>query len=176
VTWAKRLEDYPASDPTHPERSTTGVDHTTTYSEGLLVGYRWFESQHIEPLFPFGFGLGYSSFAVSGVRAERTPDGGADVHLQLRNSGKMADDAVPQVYLDAPRDRPEGIAFAPLTLAGFERVHLAPGASRNIDIHVAPRAFQYWSEHSHGWMATSGPRTIRVGLSARNTVATATLP
>ena len=176
VTWAKRLEDYPAGDPAHPERTDKGVDHTTTYSEGLLVGYRWFDSQHIDPLFPFGFGLGYSTFVISDVRAQRTTDGGATVHVRVRNAGKMADDAVPQIYLEAPVDRPDGIAFAPRTLAGFERVHLGPGASRDVDIQLAPRAFQYWSEADSSWKRTTGPRTIRVGLSSRDLIGSATLP
>ena len=176
MTWAKRLEDYPAGDPAHLERTEKGVDHATSYSEGLLVGYRWFDSQHIEPQFPFGFGLGYSTFAISDVRAERAADGGATVHLQMRNTGKMADDVVPQVYLEAPADPPVGIAFAPRTLAGFERVHLAPGASRDIDIHLAARAFQYWSPGEHSWKSPAGPRTVQVGLSARDLGASATLP
>jgi beta-glucosidase len=175
VTWAKRLADYPATDPSHPERADKGVDHTTTYSEGLLVGYRWFDSQHIEPQFPFGFGLGYGAFAISDVRAERGADGGASVHLRLRNTGKTADDAVPQIYLEAPLNRPDGVAFAPRTLAGFERVHLAPGASRDVDIPLAPRALQFWSEHDQGWKIPTGPRTIRVGFSERDLAASATL-
>jgi beta-glucosidase len=175
VTWAKRLEDYPASDPSHPERSTKGVDHTTTYSEGLLVGYRWFDSQHIEPQFPFGFGLGYTTLDISNVRAARSVDGGATIHLRVENKGKLAGDAVPQAYLEAPSEQPQGIAFAPRTLAGFEKVHLAPGASRDIEIHVAPRAFQYWSENDHRWINANGPRTVRVGLSSRDFIASVTL-
>ena len=176
MTWAKRLEDYPAGDPSHPERTAQGVNHTTTYSEGLLVGYRWFDSQHIEPQFPLGFGLGYGTFAITNVRAERAADGGATVHLAVRNTGKIADDAVPQIYLEAPLERPDGIAFAPRTLAGFERVHLTAGASQDIEIHLAPRAFQYWSEADHRWNKAMGSRTIQVGLSSRDLFATVTLP
>jgi beta-glucosidase len=176
VTWAKRIEDYPATDPAHPERSDKGIDHTTTYSEGLLVGYRWFDSQHIEPQFPFGFGLSYGSFAISQVRAERAADGGATVHISVRNTGKRADDVVPQVYLEAPAERPEGIAFAPRTLAGFERVHLAPGTSSEVDIHLAARAFQYWSDKDQRWRSPAGARTLQVGFSERDIAASATLP
>jgi beta-glucosidase len=84
-TWAKRLEDYAANDPTHPERSAKGVNGTTTYSEGLNVGYRWFDQQHIEPLFPFGFGLSYASFEYSNLRVAASPDGGLDVSLRLKS-------------------------------------------------------------------------------------------
>ena len=60
VTWGKRLEDYPATDPRYPERSKKGVDGKTTYSEGVNVGYRWFDKENIEPLFAFGHGLSYT--------------------------------------------------------------------------------------------------------------------
>jgi beta-glucosidase len=176
MTWAKHLEDYPATNPAHPERTGKGIDRKTNYSEGLLVGYRWFDSQRIEPQFPFGFGLGYGTFEISEVRAERAIDGGAIVHLRVRNAGKVADDVVPQVYLEAPSSPPAGVAFAPRTLAGFERVHLAPGQSRDIDVYLTSRAFQCWSENEHRWMSPAGPRTVRVGLSERNLSASVTLP
>ena len=68
VTWGKSLADYPATDPKHPERSGKGVDGKTTYSEGVNVGYRWFDKQNIAPLFAFGHGLSYSTFKYGPVR------------------------------------------------------------------------------------------------------------
>lgn len=127
VTWAKQLQDYPATDPQHPERSAKGVNGVTTYSEGVLVGYRWFDAQHIEPLFPFGYGLSYTQFALSNLAAVRDADGGATVTMQIRNTGSVTGDAVPQIYLDAPQDKIEGAAFVPRTLVGFERISLNPG-------------------------------------------------
>jgi beta-glucosidase len=62
VTWAKHLEDYPVSDPRYPERTGNGVNRKTTYSEGVYVGYRWFDKENVDPLFPFGYGLSYSKF------------------------------------------------------------------------------------------------------------------
>jgi beta-glucosidase len=194
-TWARRLEDYPATDPAHPERSSKGVkpegrrpvdrahpeistlplDPRTTFSEGLLVGYRWFDHQHIEPVFPFGFGLSYSTYEVVDASGKRTADGGATVRLRVRNSGKLEGDMVPQLYLEAPSAPVEGIAFAPRTLVGFERLRLAPGATREITVQVAPRAFQYWSEAARGWQTPAGSRVIRVGLSSRELVAAVTL-
>ncbi len=79
MTWAKRLEDYPATDPAFPERSAKGVNGITTFSEGVNVGYRWFDTKRTEPQFPFGFGLSYTGFALSGAHAVRSADGGADV-------------------------------------------------------------------------------------------------
>jgi beta-glucosidase len=175
-TWARRLEDYPATDPAHPERSARGVDGKTTFSEGLLVGYRWFDSEHIEPLFPFGFGLSYSSFEILGAKGRRTSSGGAAVSVRVRNAGKAAGDVVPQLYLEAPSAPVQGIMFAPRTLAGFERLRLAGNETREVTLQIPARAFQYWSESAHRWQAPEGTRVIRVGLSSRELAATVTLP
>jgi beta-glucosidase len=67
MTWAKGLGDYAATSPAHPERSTKGVDGKTTFSEGVLVGYRWFDDQKIQPLYPFGYGLSYTKIRDVGV-------------------------------------------------------------------------------------------------------------
>ena len=176
MTWAHRLEDYPATDPAHPERSTKGVDGKTTFSEGVLVGYRWFDAQKIAPLFPFGFGLSYTQFEMSGLHVERSAEGGATVSVKVRNSGKIAGDAVPQVYLQAPQNVPAGAQFAPKTLVAFDRVTLGPGESKQLTLAIAPRAFQYWSVHDNGWQTPGGARTLLVGSSAADLPLTATLP
>lgn len=176
VTWAKRLEDYPATDPKYPERSAKGVNGLTTFSEGVLVGYRWFDAQKIEPLFPFGYGLSYTDFALSNTSVQRSTDGGATITVQVANRGSVAGDAVPEVYLDAPEEKIQGAAFAPETLAGFDRITLAPGESKTISIEVAPRAFEYWSVADRAWKTAPGSRTLRVGFSSRDLTETAKLP
>ncbi|MGA2421328.1 MAG: glycoside hydrolase family 3 C-terminal domain-containing protein [Candidatus Acidiferrum sp.] len=165
-TWAKRIEDYPATDPAHPERSAKGVDGTTTYSEGLDVGYRWFDHQRIEPLFPFGYGLSYSSFRYSDLRVTRAADEGLDVSVRIENIGAVSGDEVPQVYLDAPEQRPDGVQFAARTLAAFDRVTLKPGASQEVKLHVAPRSLEYWSTAENRWVR-SAARRVSVGSSSR---------
>ena len=87
VTWGKRLEDYPATDPRYPERSKKGVDHKTTYSEGVNVGYRWFDKENIDPLFAFGHGLSYTTFAYSDLKVAKAADGGLDVQVTIKNTG-----------------------------------------------------------------------------------------
>jgi beta-glucosidase len=175
VTWGKRLEDYAANDPAHPERSDRGVDGKTTYSEGVLIGYRWFDAQKEEPLFAFGHGLSYTTFAYSDLKAEASADGGARVTVRVENTGKAAGDEVPQVYLDAPMERPEGVQFAPRTLAAFDRVALAPGEAKTVTMTVAPRACEYWSTATKAWVHTKGERTLRVGASERDLRLEATL-
>ena len=167
-TWPKHLSDMPANDPAYPERSEQGVNGKTTFSEGILVGYRWFDRQKIEPLFPFGFGLSYTSFAYSELNSSPAADGGVDVYVSIKNAGAVTGDEVVQLYLGKPDQLPAGVQFADSALAGFARVHLAPGRSTSIVMHVSPRQLQYWSTANKGWITAAGRRTLWVGGSSRD--------
>jgi beta-glucosidase len=166
-TWASKLTEYPANDPKYPERSAAGVNGNTTFSEGVNIGYRWFDAQNIQPLFPFGFGLSYTTFKYTDLTATSAPDGGLDVSVKILNTGSVAGDEVPQVYLDAPNPAPKGAQFAPRTLAAFTRVTLGPGETRIVKMHVAPRALQYWSVGENRWVRAT-PRRVQVGASERD--------
>ena len=166
-TWASRLTDYAATDPSHPERTAKGIDGKTTFSEGIYVGYRWFDKQQIAPLFPFGYGLSYTRFAYSGLNVTPAADGGLTVSFTLKNTGSVASDEVPQVYLGQPQ-QPQSGEFAIHTLVAFDRVHLAPGASRTVTIAVPARRLDYWSESANRWTRATGPRPVLVGSSSRN--------
>src|ERR1017187_288063 len=167
VTWGKRLEDYAATDPKHPERSRKGVDGKTTYSEGVNVGYRWFDKEKIAPLFAFGHGLSYTKFEYSGLKVAKASDGGLDVHVQIKNTGKAESDEVPQVYLGAPSEVPAGVAFPVHALAGFDRIHFAVGEAKTVTLHVAKRQLEYWSRKEGKWVVPGGKRTVSVGGSSR---------
>jgi beta-glucosidase len=173
MTWAKALSDYPATSPAHPERSTKGVDGKTTFSEGVLVGYRWFDEEKIEPLYPFGFGRSYTSFAMSDLKVTPTADGGVSVSVHVKNTGSVAGDEVPQVYLDAPVNKPPNVQFAPKTLVAFDRITLRPGEEREVTMQVSPRAFEYWSVDAKQWVKSAGSRILRVGSSSQNLPLTA---
>ena len=175
LTWAKQLTDYPATDPAHPERSAKGIDGKTTYSEGVLVGYRWFDHENIQPLYAFGHGLSYTNFAYSDFKVNKTADGGADVSVSIKNTGDVAGDEVPQVYVDAPKDQPTGAQFAVRTLVGFDRVSLRAGESKTVNLHVNPRQFQYWSTTQNAWVAPKGSRELKVGPSSRELLLSATM-
>jgi beta-glucosidase len=168
VTWAKRLEDYAATDPKHPERSMKGVDGKTTYSEGVNVGYRWFDKEKIAPLFAFGHGLSYTSFAYSDLKVAKASDGGLDATVTIKNTGGVDSDEVPQVYLGAPSDIPDGVKFPERALAGFDRIHLAAGETKEVTLHVAPRQLQYWSTKDGKWVTATGKRAVSVGASSRD--------
>ncbi len=168
-TWAERLDQYVSHDPGHPERSSDGVDGKSAFSEGILVGYRWFDAQKIEPLFPFGFGLSYTKFEYFGLKVENAKDGGLDVSFRLRNSGTVASDEVPQVYLDAPeKSQGHSAQFAVRALVEFERVHLNPGETKVLTLHVPSHVLEYWSTEADGWVRTEGPRKLHVGASSRD--------
>ena len=168
VTWGKRLEDYAATDPKYPERSTKGVDGKTTYSEGVNVGYRWFDKEKIDPLFAFGHGLSYTTFAYSGLKVDKAKDGGLDVMVTIKNTGSVASDEVPQVYLGAPSEIPPGVQFPVRALVAFDRLHLTAGEAKTVTLHVAPRQLQYWSTKDGKWVTATGKRTVSVGTSSRD--------
>ncbi len=167
-TWMKSMEQAPANDPKHPERSSMGVDHKTTYAEGVNVGYRWWDKMNLEPLFPFGYGLSYTKFEYSDLKLARAADGGLDVSFRLHNAGDVASDEVPQAYLAAPGKAPEGAQFAPRTLAAFDRVSLGAGETKDVMLHVALRQLEYWLTAQGRWALAAGPRTVDVGASSRD--------
>lgn len=167
-TWGEKLTDYPATDPAHPERLGTNRDSHGSFTEGILVGYRWFDAKGIEPLFPFGYGLTYSRFAYSGLRVVQQKDGGLDVKFQVENTGTVASDAVPQVYLGAPSPEPEDAQFAPRALCAFERIHLDPGQSQIVDLHIPARSLEYWSTTQARWVRADGERVVYAGKSSRD--------
>jgi beta-glucosidase len=168
VTWGRKLTDYAATDPRHPERSGHGVDGKTTFSEGVHVGYRWFDKENREPLFAFGHGLSYTAFEYSGLEVAKSADGGLDVSVQVKNAGSMDSDEVPQVYLGAPSTAPVGVQFAVRALVAFDRVRVRAGETKTVTLHVAERQLQYWSSRDQRWVKPSGPRTVSVGGSSRS--------
>ena len=91
----------------------------------------------------------------------------------VRNTGSVAGDEVPQVYLDAPENKPQGVQFAPKTLAAFDRVTLQPGEDRDVVLQIAPRAFEYWSVDKNTWIKPTGSRTLRAGSSSEDLPLTA---
>ena len=159
--------DYAANDPAHPERSAAGIDGKTTFSEGIFEGYRWFDQQKIAPLYPFGYGLSYTHFAYSGLHVAPGANGSLSVSFTLKNTGSVASDEVPQVYLGKPQ-QPQSGEFAVHTLVAFDRVHLAAGASRTVTIRVPARRLNFWSESASKWTRATGPRPVLVGGSSRD--------
>ena len=102
------------------------------------------------------------------LSVRKASDGGLDVAVTIKNTGAMASDEVPQVYLGAPAEIPAGVQFPVRALVAFDRVHIGKGESRQVDLHVAPRQLQYWLAKDGKWITASGKRTISVGRSSRD--------
>jgi beta-glucosidase len=161
VTFPRRAEDAPTA---LPERYP-GVDGHGKYSEGIFVGYRWYDQQKIEPLFPFGHGLSYTEFEYSNLAIKAAGDG-FDATFTVKNKGTREGSDVPQVYVGPPSPAP--VPMAVRALVGFQRVILAAGRSQQVTIHVGARELSYWSAASHGWVRAPGQRLVMVGASSRD--------
>src|SRR6202043_339799 len=122
-------------------KDTSGVPRAH-YSEGLLVGYRWYDAKNITPLFPFGFGLSYTTFDLRHLKLSAAPHGGASAHVSFDvvNTGPRAGAEGPQGYVADP----PSVGEPPRQLEGFTKVPLAPGQSRHVNIPLDSRAFAHW--------------------------------
>ncbi len=138
------------------------------YDDKLMVGYRYWTTTGKHPLFPFGFGLSYTTFSFSklSVPASATSGSTVPVSFDVTNSGKTAGAEVAQLYVSDPSakaKRPER------ELKGFEKVRLAPGETKHVMLNLDARAFSYWSEATHKWTIDPGKFIILVGDSSENT-------
>jgi beta-glucosidase len=141
-----------------------GTGSSVVYSEGLALGYRWLDSQNIDPLFEFGFGLSYTTFSYGALELRYgETHGSVDVSFELTNTGERAGSEVAQLYLGFPGAAGE----PPRVLRGFERVTLEPGAARRVHVELPARAFSCWSSTAHARYAPSGTYTLSVGSSSR---------
>jgi beta-glucosidase len=141
---------------------------TNLASNGIFQGYRWYDQHGVQPLFPFGFGLSYTSFDYSGLRVEPARDGGLEVSFRVRNVGSRQGAEVPQVYIGPGAGVPTGVQQAVRSLVQFTRVELAPGQVGEVRLHVAPRQLSYWSTAQQGWVVATGLRQVFVGASSRD--------
>jgi beta-glucosidase len=166
VTFPRTEEEVPTNTP----EQYPGVNKVVTYSEGINVGYRWYDSQKVEPLFPFGFGLSYTTFDFSGMmlsRGDPVPDGESSivVSFDVMNTGTRAGAAVAQVYVGR---LPGTVESPPKQLAGFDKVVLEPGASAKVQVEIDPRSFSYWDTATHAWVVPPGYIPVYVGSSSRD--------
>lgn len=141
-----------------------GDGKNANYSEGVLVGYRWYDAKDQVPLFPFGYGLSYTTFTYSGGRVEHQSGEQVIVSVRVTNSGKREGADVVQLYLVFPREAAE----PPRQLKGFERVNLKPGESRLVTMKLDPATFKAWDEGAHDWKLWPGKYDVEVGASSRD--------
>jgi beta-glucosidase len=186
VSFEKQWEDNPTFHSYYPQPNDSGPSCIAgdtcrgrgepahiQYSEGVFLGYRYYvtpttDTSLTQPRFPFGFGLSYTTFALSDLRLNHSnahPDDVITVTLTIRNTGAVAGADVAQVYVGeqnprVPRPRYE--------LKAFQKVRLAPGESRTITLPLNRRSFAYWSDADHGWKVDAAQFTIYAGDSSVN--------
>jgi len=134
------------------------------YTEGLKVGYKWFDAENKQPLFPFGFGLSYTTYSYSGLK---TSASGKDVKVSftVRNTGKRAGAEIAQVYVGLPASTNE----PPKRLVAWDRVQLAPGETKTVSLTIDPLHLSIFNVGKDGWEVVPGEYRVYVGGSSRNT-------
>jgi beta-glucosidase len=160
-SWEKRWEDSAAYG-NYPASSSA---KESTYREGLLLGYRWFDTKAIQPLFPFGYGLSYASFAYSNLEVKPSVNGDFTATFSIQNQGRMAGAEIAQLYVAPP-----SIAVPrPIhELKGFARVKLQPGETKSVSIPVSRQDLAYWDPGTKKWTTSPGEYKIEVGASSRD--------
>lgn len=162
LTWPRHIYDCPAY------KSFGGENKEVWYSEGIYVGYRWYDARHIEPAYPFGYGLSYTTFDITDVSVPAQVNVEKEdipVSISVKNTGSMAGSEVVQVYVhdvECKFDRPEK------ELKGFQKVFLHPGEEKTVTIHISKADLAgYYMEFSE-WITQPGEFDILVGTSSRN--------
>jgi beta-glucosidase len=165
VTFPASLAQVPA----HTTAQFPGENGKVHYSEGLDVGYRWYDAKNLTPLFPFGYGLSYTQFQFSGLkvspaRLPTTRSGATLVKVTARitNTGKVAGADVAQLYLSDPAKAGE----PPRQLKGFDRVSLKPGQSAQVTFALDAGDLSYWKQSANAWVVAPGTFHVLVGDSS----------
>ncbi len=157
------LDTPVAGDPTR----YPGVANQAEHSEGVFIGYRWFDENAVEPAYPFGHGLSYTDFELSGLSVSSNADGSLTVRGSVKNTGQRAGWAAPQLYVGLPSPN-EAVAQPPAALKGFAKLHLNPGSSQQFVFELDQRALSYWDEGSSDWVVAPGCYRIMLGESSRD--------
>ena len=167
VTFAKQYEDYPYVK--YGKEAYPGVDKQVYYKEDVFVGYRGFEKDKKTPLFPFGFGLSYTTFSYDDVKVAKDTDGNISVDVTVTNTGSCAGKEVVQVYVSAPNNKE---IIKPLKeLKAFAKTNLLqPNQQQTLHMTITPQDLASWNEATHQWQTDNGEYTIHVGTSSANIV------
>jgi beta-glucosidase len=158
VTFPAALSQVPASTPAQ----FPGVNGKVLYSEGIDVGYRYYDAHNETPMFPFGYGLSYTSFRFSDLRITRPPGRQVTVSATITNTGRVAGSDVAQLYLSDPA----AAAEPPRQLKGFQKVTLWPGQSASVRFSLNGHDLSYWNSAADGWVVPAGQFGVYLGDSS----------
>jgi beta-glucosidase len=164
ISWERRIADNPSFAHYYPDPGTNRI----VYREGIFVGYRGYEHSGTAPLFPFGYGLSYTTFAMSNLKTTSHADGHVLARFDVENTGRVAGVTVAQLYVSqknpsVPRPAEE--------LKGFSRVELGPGERKHVTIELDPRSFAYFDTKAGAWQADAGSYTLSLGNSVNEILA-----
>jgi beta-glucosidase len=160
ATFEKQWADNPSHDSYYPDAGTTRV----VYRSGVFVGYRGYEHNGKQPLFPFGFGLSYTSFRYSDLAIKPLGSAGRyDVSFSVTNTGARPGAEVPQIYVG---DGHASVPRPPKELKGFARVMLAPGETKTVHVSLDERSFTYFDTAGSQWRADAGDFDVLVARSS----------
>ena len=184
VTFPASLNQVPAS----TAAQWPGVNGQVQYSEGLGVGYRWYDAKNLTPLFTFGFGLSYTSFRFSNLHVDENgniqnsanvtntgqsngvngpklgENGRVQASVDVTNTGRSEGAAVAQLYLSDPASTGEPVN----QLRGFQKVDLKPGQTKTLQFEISAKDASYWNTDAQAWTLGAGTYTVHVGDSSRN--------
>lgn len=158
----------PMKEPSDEDLNPAPVLIDANYTEGLKVGYRWYDAENKQPLFPFGFGLSYTTFSYSDLKASQGES--PEVSFRIKNTGSRAGAETAQVYLGLPSSAGE----PPKRLVAWKKVRLDPGAEQEITVKLEPRSLAIFNVEKNGWEIVGGEYRVYVGGSSRDTPLTAT--
>ena len=147
----------------HPERFP-GIANIARYTEGLFVGYRFFDARGQRPLFPFGHGLSYTSWSLRKLRVSKGGGGRYEASVEVRNTGRRAGAQVVQLYVGYPSSTGE----PPRQLKAFKKVFLGPHRSKRVKLSLDRSSFAVFDEARHGWRTAAGKYRIYAGTSSRD--------
>jgi beta-glucosidase len=168
ISWEKQITDNPSYAHYYPDAGTNKI----VYREGIFVGYRGYEHNHVEPQYPFGFGLSYTTFQFGNLKSTPTGDGRYSVTFDVTNTGQRAGATVAQLYVGENKPSVERPAKE---LKGFERVMLQPGQTKQVSIKLDPRSFSFFDVKSGAWHADAGDYELLLGDSSENIEQRATI-
>ena len=161
VTFPKSWKDCSAY------KTYKAQDSVSNYSDGIFVGYRHFDKDNIQPLFPFGFGLSYTKFSYSGLKIEPATDsdGNFKIAFKVENSGKVLGTEIPQLYLSMLNSK---VARPAKELKAFDRITLKPGETKGVEFYVNRNALAYFNDKNESWITEPGKVKVMVGSSSRD--------
>ncbi len=162
ITFPKRWQDCSAY------KTYKVQDSVSDYSDGIFVGYRWFDKNNIEPQYPFGFGLSYTTFEFDNLKVNESNLNGETIYkvsFNIKNTGKIAGAEVAQLYVGAIDSKVER---APIELKSFTRIQLKPGESRIVEMSIRKDTFAYYNADNNKWTVDPGKYEIMIGNSSRD--------